>query len=88
MTTMYDLVYDNHDHDDFGYGDPRRCPHHPWVKTSSDDGMFDAPCGACEHEMETGEEVTSPHRPNDPIVGERMGHPVYLSDLPDDDIPF
>lgn len=30
------------------FGDARRCPHHPEVKTSSDDGMFDAPCGKCE----------------------------------------
>lgn len=33
------------------YGDPRRCPRHPHIKTSSNDGMFDAPCGACEVEM-------------------------------------
>lgn len=33
-------------------GDPRRCPRHPSVATSSSDGMFDAPCGACEAEME------------------------------------
>ena len=31
-------------------GDPRRCPRHPHVKTSSDNGMFDAPCGECESE--------------------------------------
>jgi hypothetical protein len=33
-------------------GDPRRCPRHPSQVTSSPDGMFDAPCGACEFEME------------------------------------
>lgn len=33
-------------------GDPRRCPHHPHVITSSPDGMFDAPCDVCEGEME------------------------------------
>jgi len=33
-------------------GDPRRCPRHPNVPTSSADGMFDAPCGSCEAEME------------------------------------
>lgn len=32
-------------------GDPRRCPHHPHVVTSSPDGMFDAPCGECEYAM-------------------------------------
>jgi hypothetical protein len=36
-----------------GYqGDPRRCPRHPNVVTSSPDGMFDAPCGACEAETD------------------------------------
>ena len=33
-------------------GDARRCPRHPNVKTSSDDGMFDGVCGLCENEME------------------------------------
>jgi len=32
-------------------GDPRRCPTHG-VAISSPDGMFDAPCGHCEAEME------------------------------------
>jgi hypothetical protein len=34
------------------YGDPRKCPRHPHVATSSRDGMFDAPCGVCEAEMD------------------------------------
>lgn len=34
----------------FDGGDPRRCPIHPGEKTSSDDGMHDAPCCACEWE--------------------------------------
>lgn len=34
-------------------GDPRRCPRHPEEQTSSRDGMFDAPCGRCEWEMES-----------------------------------
>lgn len=33
-------------------GDARRCPRHPHVKTSSDDGMFDGVCGLCEMDME------------------------------------
>lgn len=33
-------------------GDPRRCPRHPGVQTSSPDGMHDAPCGACENAQE------------------------------------
>jgi hypothetical protein len=32
-------------------GDPRRCSRHG-IATSSPDGMFDAPCGACEAEMD------------------------------------
>lgn len=36
---------------DIIFGDARKCPRHPHVKTSSDDGMFDAPCGECEAEM-------------------------------------
>jgi hypothetical protein len=37
---------------DWGDGDPRRCDRHPEQKTSSPDGMFDAPCPACEAEMD------------------------------------
>jgi len=33
-------------------GDARRCPRHPGVKTSSDDGMFDGVCGLCESEAD------------------------------------
>lgn len=38
------------------FGDPRRCPHHPNVVTSSPDGMFDAPCGECEYAGAMGAE--------------------------------
>jgi hypothetical protein len=50
---MYDLI-DQASDDEMGaeMGDPRRCPHHPGVQTSSPDGMFDAPCGACEAESD------------------------------------
>lgn len=34
-------------------GDARRCPRHPHIKTSSDDGMFDGLCGECEAEMDS-----------------------------------
>ena len=37
--------------DDFYSGDPRRCSNHPWVRTSSNNGLHDAPCGECEFEM-------------------------------------
>lgn len=34
-------------------GDPRRCPRHPGVRMSSNDGLFDAACcDLCEGEME------------------------------------
>jgi hypothetical protein len=45
-------------------GDPRRCPRHPWVKTSSPDGMFDAPCNLCEYECDMAFEAA---RPDDPF---------------------
>jgi hypothetical protein len=32
-------------------GDPRRCPRHPHVQTSSADGLHDAPCGECESDQ-------------------------------------
>lgn len=43
--------YEEHLRDSEFTGDPRRCPRHPGVRTSSDDGMFDAPCHLCEGEM-------------------------------------
>ena len=46
-------------------GDARRCPRHPGIKTSSDDGMFDGLCGRCEYESDAAfreEEQTSPTR--------------------------
>lgn len=50
------------------YGDARRCPRHPHVKTSSDNGMFDCECYMCEteadREMEEWEySPENPHRP-------------------------
>lgn len=36
-------------------GDPRVCRIHPHIQTSSRDGMFDGPCGACEFAMEEGD---------------------------------
>lgn len=45
--------YEEHLHDSMDDGgDPRRCPKHPHVKTSSDDGMFDCDCYVCEGESE------------------------------------
>ena len=46
--------WEEHVRDEAGaYGDARRCPRHPHVKTSSDDGMFDtAGCDECEAAMD------------------------------------
>ena len=76
-----------------GIGDARRCPTHPWIKTSSPCGMFDAPCGQCEYEGYEREmirewESLSPEEKarikaeNDRIIRERENK--YL----DNDIPF
>jgi hypothetical protein len=45
-----DPFLESKDHEDIFLFDPRRCPRHPGVRTSSDDGMFDAPCHLCEGE--------------------------------------
>jgi len=60
MTDRFQLLTDFVDpsreaaEDEIGatFGDPRRCPRHPSVRTSSDDGMFDGVCGACEGESD------------------------------------
>lgn len=82
-------MYD--DHDDHEYlGDARVCPAHPWVTTSSPDGMFDCPCGVCEANMEDmGQPELEPIIVNDPVIARRMGQPIYLSQVDDDDdVPF
>jgi hypothetical protein len=73
------------------YGDPRRCPHHPHIATSSPNGMFDAPCGACEAEME----ADSQEQAFDEEVAQGVMPcpypelpPVLAAPLEDDDIPF
>jgi hypothetical protein len=49
-------MYGIEEHNDYeagaAYGDPRRCPRHPHVATSSGDGMFDGLCHICEGEGE------------------------------------
>lgn len=52
MNTAYDFDLEQ---EDFGaeLGDPRRCSRHPEVKTSSNDGLFDAAgCDRCEAEAQ------------------------------------
>jgi hypothetical protein len=51
-----DLGYEEHLRDSQNLGDPRRCPRHPHVATSSPDGMFDGLCGECEAEMDMAAE--------------------------------
>lgn len=38
-------------------GDPRRCPRHPHVVTSSPDGLFDGLCWECESAMDEEGEI-------------------------------
>jgi hypothetical protein len=66
---MFDMqdVREEGNEDYFAMGDARRCPHHPHVKTSSDDGLFDAPCPICEGEMSEAADAwecdpANPHR--------------------------
>lgn len=67
------------------FGDPRRCPHHPTEITSSPDGMFDAPCGYCEHEGEHGEEDEEcVPTVRDPARADTIPAPADT----EDDIPF
>ena len=73
------------------YGDPRRCPRHPSEKTSSADGMFDAPCGACEAEMDedlpyTGEGSIAEVLGSE--AAEMYEGPVGWDEGPADDLPF
>jgi hypothetical protein len=51
------------DEEGAAWGDARRCPVHPNVKTSSDDGMFDsAGCHLCEDEYDVYVNTESPSR--------------------------
>ena len=77
------------------YGDARRCCHHPEVKTSSDDGMFDAPCHKCEGaEMDAWEAWQSnPENPSRLYCGNEAGlirMPRFLVSCEKnlDEIPF
>jgi len=58
------------------YGDARRCPRHPGVKTSSDDGMFDGLCHICEGEMTIEAEMWD-HNPENP-KRQYCGNEVYI----------
>lgn len=76
------------------WGDPRRCPKHGCA-TSSVDGLFDAPCLACEYESDMAYQAEMNEE-----LGRELGLPLAatLPALPaspppagwdmDDDIPF
>lgn len=75
----------DHEDDDVGYGDPRRCPSHPWVRTSDRFGMHDAPCGACEYEIETGTPVLRPSETRASVAPAPTSAPAVVDP---DDVPF
>ena len=61
-------------------GDPRRCRVHGEV-TSSPDGMFDAPCGACEAEGDRfARETSQDPRPSDSHLWNRNTHDYTAHD--------
>lgn len=78
-------------------GDARRCPSHPNEVTSSPDGMFDAPCGQCEHESDTegalldaldaDAAATAPMQVVRP-VDDTDGADAVRWHISDDDVPF
>lgn len=80
--------------DEMMTGDTRKCPHHPWVKTSSDDGLFDAPCHVCEGDMAAADEAwdVDPENPQRLFCGVALyiGVPrvMVACDEPEDNIPF
>jgi len=73
-----ELAYEH----DAQYGDPRCCPYHPHVKTSSPCGMFDALCDECEYDGYEDEPINpegdrGPNYEPDPIHDEEYkGPPV------------
>ncbi len=80
-------------------GDPRRCPRHPHVATSTPDGFFDMVCGECEYMNEHGAELwdmdpANPHRkqcgetPYIPAEPRRRCAKCSDVPLPEDEIPF
>lgn len=69
-------MFDDRDaRDKFYLDDLREYASHPWVTTSSRDGLFDTPCGACEHEMDAPQG-------DDAVPAPPMPPP------PSDDLPF
>ena len=68
-----------------GYqGDPRRCPRHPNVITSSPDGMIDGLCGDCEY----GDNFDSDGYDDEVFIGVVAPRPTPAPVWSYDDIPF
>lgn len=73
-------------------GDARRCPRHPQVKTSSDNGLFDGLCGLCEQQADDDAlqaeyealEATGQLVPQAALLAEAAPQEAWA----DDDIPF
>jgi hypothetical protein len=84
------------DEEGASYGDARRCPRHPHVKTSSDDGMFDGECGECEAEAHDAYEAQMwealPLEERERIMSENQAadarRAAEAAAAADDDIPF
>lgn len=63
-------------------GDARRCQHHPDVKTSSDDGMFDGLCWKCESAMDEDAQWDGfPVEPGETIVADKADRKKVMLDL-------
>lgn len=68
-------------------GDPRRCPTHPNVLTSSADGLHDGVCGRCEHDSylrELEDELAAAPT----VTPDDEETEVLEAPKVDDDIPF
>lgn len=70
------------------YGDPRRCARHG-LATSSPDGLFDAPCPACEEEYDLADAMGDEATEDDvrAVLAARAARPAAADDC-SDDIPF
>lgn len=75
--------YEEHLRDSQFLGDARRCPYHPHITTSSDDGMFDGLCNLCE----AGEEALRlENEPENTLTVTAVAVPPSPEE--EDDIPF
>jgi len=96
------MHYEFHDEEGASLGDPRHCPHHPHVVTSSPDGLFDGVCGECEHAYDEAEEAAqwaalSPEEREERLAAIEASRRAYeferklaaaCAAVEDNDIPF